>query len=44
VKEAFIEVDSLDAWSAVLDRHYGADGPGVWPAPEAADEVSGRAV
>lgn len=41
VKKAFIEVDGLDGWAAVLDRHYAADGPGVWPALEAADETSG---
>ena len=40
VKRDFIAVQSLRDWTAVLDRWYGADGPGVWPAPTAADEVT----
>ena len=40
VKKEFINVRSLRDWSAVLERHYAADGPGVWPARDAADEVN----
>ena len=40
VKRDFIAVHSLRDWTAVLDRWYAADGPGVWPAPTAADEVT----
>lgn len=40
VKKAFIEVRSLRDWSAVLDRYYAADGPGVWPGQDAVDEVN----
>jgi tRNA-dihydrouridine synthase len=40
VKKAFIEVRSLRDWSAVLDRFYAHDGPGVWPAADAVDEVN----
>ena len=40
VKAAFIEVRSLRDWTAVLDRFYATDGPGVWPDPRAADEVN----
>jgi tRNA-dihydrouridine synthase len=40
VKRDFIEVHSLRDWTAVLDRWYGADGPGVWPSPTAANEVN----
>src|SRR4051812_37990660 len=40
VKTEFINVRSLRDWTAVLDRHYATDGPGVWPAPTAADEVN----
>jgi tRNA-dihydrouridine synthase B len=40
VKTAFINVHSLRDWTAVLDRYYHSDGPGVWPAPNAADEVN----
>jgi nifR3 family TIM-barrel protein len=40
VKAAFIAVRSLRDWKAVLDRHYQFDGPGVWPDPQAADEVN----
>lgn len=42
VKSAFIETSSLRQWKAVLDRYYGADGSGVWPAPDAANEVNGE--
>ncbi len=40
VKKEFINVRSLRDWTAVLDKHYAADGPGVWPVPNAADEVN----
>ncbi len=40
VKEAFIQVHSLREWIAVLDKFYADDSPGVWPAPNAADEVN----
>jgi tRNA-dihydrouridine synthase len=40
VKSDFIAVHSLRDWSNVLDRWYGADGPGVWPDARAADEVN----
>ena len=40
VKDAFIATGTLREWSAVLERFYGADGPGVWPDPKAADEVN----
>ena len=40
VKNEFINVRSLRDWTAVLDNHYATDGPGVWPAPSAADEVN----
>ncbi len=40
VKAAFIETRSLREWNAVLDRHYADDGPGVWPAADAVDEVN----
>lgn len=40
VKRAFIEIRSLREWDDVLDRHYGSDGPGVFPDPRAADEVN----
>jgi hypothetical protein len=40
VKHEFINVRSLRDWQAVLDRHYATGGPGVWPAPDAADEVN----
>jgi tRNA-dihydrouridine synthase B len=40
VKKDFIEVHSLRDWTAVLDRWYFSDGPGIWPAPDAADEVN----
>lgn len=40
VKTDFIAVASLRDWTAVLDRWYCADGPGVWPSATAADEVN----
>jgi len=40
VKHEFISVRSLRDWNAVLDRHYGGDGPGVFPDPLSADEVN----
>jgi hypothetical protein len=40
VKREFIEVHSLRDWTAVLQRWYALDGPGVWPAPSAANEVN----
>ena len=40
VKTHFINVRSLRDWSDVLDRYYASDGPGVWPAANAADEVN----
>jgi len=40
VKQAFIAVRSLRDWRGALDRWYAADGPGVWPSPQAADEVN----
>jgi tRNA-dihydrouridine synthase B len=40
VKREFIEVQSLRDWQAVLDRWYDHNGPGVWPEPDAADEVN----
>lgn len=40
VKAAFIDVQSLTGWARVMDRFYHADGPGVWPASTAADEVN----
>ncbi len=40
VKADFINVRSLREWTAVLDRWYADDGPGVWPDPRAADEVN----
>ncbi|MDB5296940.1 MAG: dus 3, partial [Phycisphaerales bacterium] len=40
VKRRFIAVQSLRDWQAVLADHYAADGPGVWPAAAAADEVN----
>lgn len=43
VKKAFIEVRSLRDWQAVLDRFYADDGPGVWPAKDAVDEVNAEA-
>jgi tRNA-dihydrouridine synthase B len=43
VKDAFIEIKSLRQWDDVLDRFYATEGPGVWPAADAADEVNGTA-
>jgi nifR3 family TIM-barrel protein len=43
VKNAFIAVHSLRDWTNVLDRWYAIDGPGIWPAPDAADEVNAGA-
>jgi tRNA-dihydrouridine synthase len=40
VKAGFINIRSQRDWTAVLDRWYAADGPGVWPAANAADEVN----
>ena len=40
VKNQFINVRSLRDWTAVLDNYYATDAPGVWPAPNAADEVN----
>jgi tRNA-dihydrouridine synthase B len=40
VKKEFISVQSLRDWSNVLEQWYRQDGPGVWPDPNAADEVN----
>ena len=40
VKAEFIAVHSLRDWTAVLDRWYADDAPGVWPAANAVDEVN----
>jgi nifR3 family TIM-barrel protein len=40
VKNEFIAVKSLRDWTAVLDKWYRQDGPGVWPDAKAADEVN----
>jgi nifR3 family TIM-barrel protein len=40
VKTDFVNVRSLRDWTGVLERHYAADGPGIWPAADAADEVN----
>lgn len=40
VKTAFIATSSLRDWQNVLDRWYATDGPGVWPAADAVDEVN----
>ncbi|HEX8911820.1 MAG TPA: tRNA-dihydrouridine synthase family protein [Humisphaera sp.] len=40
VKKRFIAVHSLTDWRNVLDAHYATDGPGMWPAATAADEVN----
>ncbi len=42
VKAAFINVQTLRDWQAVLDRWYAEDVPGVWPDPLDADEVNDR--
>jgi len=44
VKTDFIAVHSLRDWTNVLDRWYGEDDPGVWPAATAADEVNEAAL
>jgi tRNA-dihydrouridine synthase B len=43
VKSQFINVRGLRDWKEVLDRFYHDDGPGVWPDPQAADEVNAGA-
>lgn len=40
VKKDFINVTYLHDWQRVLDRWYAVDGPGVWPAADAVDEVN----
>ena len=40
VKADFIAVHSLRDWTNVLTKWYAVDGPGVWPAANAADEVN----
>lgn len=40
VKTAFINVMSLRQWTVVLNQYYNTDGPGVFPASNAADEVN----
>ena len=40
VKSHFINVKSLRDWNEVLQTFYHSDGPGVWPDPNAADEVN----
>jgi len=40
VKDAFINVQTLRDWQAVLNRWYADDLPGVWPDPRDADEVN----
>ena len=40
VKQAFISTASLRDWNRVIDHHYSAEGPGVWPAEDAVDEVN----
>src|SRR4051812_46614254 len=40
VKRGFIDVQSLRDWTKVLDQWYASEGPGVWPAADAADEVN----
>jgi nifR3 family TIM-barrel protein len=40
VKAEFINVRSLREWNDVLAKWYAADGPGVWPRANAADEVN----
>jgi len=43
VKAQFINVKSLRDWNTVINRFYATDGHGVWPDPNAADEVNGAA-
>lgn len=40
VKRDFIGVVSLRDWARVIDQWYKSDGAGVWPVPDAADEVN----
>ena len=40
VKSHFINVKSLRDWNNVLEKWYAVDGPGVWPAADAVDEVN----
>ena len=40
VKNEFIAVKSLRDWTNVLEKWYSSDGAGVWPEPDAADEVN----
>jgi nifR3 family TIM-barrel protein len=40
VKSEFISVRSLRDWNNVLEKWYASDGPGIWPDPQAADEVN----
>jgi tRNA-dihydrouridine synthase len=40
VKAQFINVRSLRDWTSVLTNWYTTDAPGVWPAPDAVDEVN----
>jgi tRNA-dihydrouridine synthase len=42
VKKRFVDVSSRTDWQRVLDDHYAADRPGVWPPADAADEVNGE--
>ena len=43
VKSGFIAVQSLRDWNRVLEQWYAGDGPGAWPAADAADEVNASA-
>lgn len=43
VKSGFIGVQSLRDWNNVLGQWYAGDGPGAWPAADAADEVNASA-
>lgn len=43
VKKEFVNVASIPDWARVLETWYADDGPGVWPAPDAADEVNANA-
>jgi nifR3 family TIM-barrel protein len=40
VKADFINVHSLPDWTAVLNKWYAHDAPGVWPDAKSADEVN----
>ena len=44
VKSDFIRVQSLREWNNVLEKWYNAEGPGLWPAAMAADEVNDEAM